>query len=465
MSDDLTLTETVLEGPPFLGSAIPLSRDALSLFTTSLRDADRVRMRVFGRTVLLLSHPQDIEEVLVRRRDEYGRSAEILKLQPIFGKGLLASDGDLWRKQRSLLQPNFGHAALKEYAAQMHKTIARLMHGWTDDAVLDVHPAMMQYTREVICAVLFGDPVAGEQQLLGEAVTTVFGDLRSEILYLPLWRRLPFKRSRSWSRAVTILDRSIRTAIAQRRDLPPSGNDLGPRPSGWSGRSDLLEVLMHASTADGYTMSDEQLRDEILTFFLAGHETAALGLTWALHLLAQHPAVQQKVTDEVTALLNDGHSLAESFAKLPWTTAVVKEALRLYPPVWSMGRRAVAETELAGTPVKNGTDIWICVYQLHRDPRWYPDPHTFEPQRWIDAPAPRSFTYLPFGIGPRVCIGQHFAMMESIIGLAAILSRFQVEAATKATPELSAWITLRPKSPIRLRLREHGLSVIPPFDR
>ncbi|WP_187143148.1 cytochrome P450 [Terriglobus albidus] len=437
----MPLTETTLKGLPFLGSAIPLSRDALSLFTTSLQDADRVRMRVFGRTVLLLSHPQDIEEVLVRRRDEYGRSAEILKLQPIFGKGLLASDGDLWRKQRSLLQPNFGHAALKEYAAQMHKTIARLMGTWNDDAVLDVHPAMMQYTREVICAVLFGDPVAGEQQQLGEAVTTVFGDLRSEILYLPLWRRLPFKRSRSWNQAVAVLDRSIRTAIGQRRNLPPSG-------------SDLLDLLMHASTADGYTMSDEQLRDEILTFFLAGHETAALGLTWALHLLAQHPAVQQKVTEEVTALLNDGGSLAESFTKLPWTTAVVKEALRLYPPVWSMGRRAVANTELESAPVENGTDIWICVYRLHRDPRWYPDPHTFEPERWIDAPPPRSFTYLPFGIGPRVCIGQHFAMMESIIGLAAILSRFRVEATAKAAPEFSAWITLRPKTPIRLRLRE-----------
>lgn len=451
---DLPPTETILKGLPFLGSAIPLSRDALSLFTTSLQNADRVRMRVFGRTVLLLSHPRDIEEVLVRRREEYGRSAEILKLQPIFGKGLLASDGELWRKQRSLLQPNFGHAALKEYAAQMHKTIARLMGTWNDDRVLDVHAAMMQYTREVICAVLFGDPVAGEQQQLAEAVTTVFGDLRSEILYLPLWRRLPFKRSRSWNRAVAILDRSIRTAIAQRRNLPPSGNDRGPRPARWSGRSDLLDVLMHASTTDGYSMSDEQLRDEILTFFLAGHETAALGLTWALHLLSQHPAVQQKVTDEVTALLKDGNSLAESFAKLPWTTAVVKEALRLYPPVWSMGRRAVAKTELAGTPVENGTDIWICVYQLHRDPRWYAAPHSFEPERWIDAPAPRSFTYLPFGIGPRVCIGQHFAMMESIIGLAAILSRFQVEATTKAPPELSAWITLRPKSPIRLRLRE-----------
>src|SRR5215469_4644735 len=199
-----------LHGVPFLGSIIPLSRDALGLFTRALREqGDRIRMRVLGRSVLLLCHPEDIEQVLVRDRESYGRSTELRTLRPIFGDGLLASEGGLWRRQRSLLQPSFNHDALAKYASIMLTVIRKQINRWQDGEVRNIHVEMMQYTRETICAVLFSEDFTAARKEVGVAVSTVFGDLRSEILYLPIWRRLPFKRSRDWNRAVAVLNSSI----------------------------------------------------------------------------------------------------------------------------------------------------------------------------------------------------------------------------------------------------------------
>jgi cytochrome P450 len=419
---------------------IPLSRDALALFTGALRaQGDRVWMRVLGRSVLLLCHPHDIEHVLVRDGVSFGRSVELRKLKPIFGDGLLASEGKLWRRQRGLLQPSFTHDALAKYASIMLTVIHEHLRGWQDGDVRDIHSEMMKYTRETICAVLFGEDFAAEQKEVGAAVSTVFGGLRSEILYLPIWRRLPTKRSREWNRAVAVLNKSIRAAITLRRSSPED-------------RADLLGALLASRNPEGESMSDQQIHDEILTFFLAGHETAALGLTWALYLLATHPEIQERVIEEVRSVTQGDQITPGAYSKLQWTTAVVKEAMRLYPPAWSMGREATADTTLGGHPVAKGTDIWICLYQLHRDARWFADPDAFRPERWLRNSSPKPFTYMPFGIGPRVCIGQHFAMMESVLGLAAILSQFRLTLKDLRMPSLSAWITLRPRTPISLQI-------------
>lgn len=429
-----------LDGLPFLGSMVSLSRDALGLFTHTLRTkGDRVRMRILGRSILLFCHPQDIEQVLVRDRDSYGRSVELRKLRPIFGNGLLSSEGESWRRKRGMLQPSFTHDALAKYASIMLRVLQTSLREWKDGETHDIHTAMMKYTRETICAVLFGEDFAAAQKEVGAAVSTAFGGLRSEILYLPLWRRLPLKRSRAWNRAVTVLNDSIRDAIRRRRT---SSED----------RDDLLGALLSSRNEEGETMSDQQIHDEILTFFLAGHETAALGLTWALYLLAQRPDVQQHVADEVQSVTQAGQIRPEAYSRLPWTTAVIKEAMRLYPPAWSMGREATSDTTLGGQPVTKGTDIWICLYQLHRDARWFADPDAFLPERWMRNSPPTPFTYIPFGIGQRVCIGQHFAMMESVLGLAAILSQFRFTLKNSHPPELSAWITLRPRTPIYLQI-------------
>jgi len=209
---------------------------------------------VLGRRVVLLAHPDDIEEVLVRNREAYGRSHELRALRPIFGEGLLSSEGQLWRRQRSLIQPSFQHDALRKYSYLMLSKIERVLDHWRSGEVRNIHPEMMLYTRKVICACLFGDMLPDEQAL-GDAVDTVFGELRSEVLYLNLWRKLPLRRSREWNKAVLLLNHAISNKIRERRDSATSHDDL-------------LGALLTAHDVQG-EMQNQQVHDEILTFFLA----------------------------------------------------------------------------------------------------------------------------------------------------------------------------------------------------
>jgi cytochrome P450 len=242
--------------------------------------------------------------------------------------------------------------------------ISEQLSEWRVGDVRDIHPDMLRYTRETICGVLFGNGFAAHNPEIGNAVSVVFGDLRAEILYLPIWRRLPLVRSIRWNRAVKRLNCSIRRTIETRRSSGEAGQDL-------------LGTLVAARHANGYTMSDKQLHDEILTFFLAGHETAALSLTWATYLLSTHPEIRERAAEEVFAVTKGGELRAEHYPQLRFVTAVVKETLRLYPPVWSLGREATKEWALGSLPVPKGTDLWLCLHRLHRDPRWYPEPERF----------------------------------------------------------------------------------------
>ena len=433
-----------VRGLPFLGIFLALRRDPLALFSRLLQQrGDRVHFRVLGRKILLLCHPKDLEQILVRDRERYGRSAEVLALRSLFGQGLLASDGELRKQQRTMIQPSFQHNAMKLYTSIMLQGISSQIAQWQVGELLDIHVRMMQYTREVICAVLFGSALTVSRREIGDAVSVVFGDLRAEILYLSLWRRLPFSRNRRWDRAANLLHRSIQQAIEARRASGDTGEDL-------------LGDLLRARDADGKAMSDQQLLDEILTFFLAGHETAALSLTWSAYLLARNQQAQDKAHKEVVNVTAGEDLRPEHYPRLRYVTAVVKEALRLYPPVWSLGRTALHPGVLGSHPVREKTDLWLCLYQLHRDRRWYSDPDRFQPERWLTGDAQPPFTYLPFGVGPRICIGQHFAMAEAVLGLAAILRQFRLSSASNDPVTLSPWITLRPKQRIHLRLEEVG---------
>ncbi|WP_245632293.1 cytochrome P450 [Edaphobacter aggregans] len=323
----------------------------------------------------------------------------------------------------------------------MLKCISRLLSEWRVGDVRDIHADMMRYTRETICSVLFGGEFTPNNVEIGNAVSVVFGDLRAEILYPPIWRRLPLARSIRWNRAVKRLNRSIRETVRARRDSGEPGIDL-------------LGSLLRARDSDGHSMSDEQLHDEIMTFFLAGHETAALSLTWAAYLLATHPETQEQAAKEISVVTEGGEIRAEHYPQLRFVTAVAKEALRLYPPVWSLGRKTTKHGSLGSLPVSKGTDLWLCLHRLHRDPRWYPEPERFSPQRWLGNQLQRRFTYAPFGIGPRVCIGQHFAMAETVLGLASMLRQFRFLLVSSAPAEVNAWISLRPKERIELRVEQ-----------
>jgi cytochrome P450 len=332
---------------------------------------------------------------------------------------------------------------MTDYASIMLSCISRLLSEWRVGDIRNIHADMMRYTRETICSVLFGDEFTSNNVEIGNAVSVVFGDLRAEILYLPIWRRLPLGRSIRWNRAVKLLNRFIRDTISARRDSGENGIDL-------------LGSLLRARDSDGEPMSDDQLHDEIVTFFEAGHETAALSLTWAAYLLATHPEIQEQAAKEIFVVTGGGEIRAEHYPQLRFVTAVAKEALRLYPPVWSLGRKTTKDGALGSLPVPKGTDLWLCLHRLHRDPRWYCEPERFSPERWLGNQVQRRFSYAPFGIGPRVCIGQHFAMAETVLGLASMLRRFRFSVVSSVPAEINAWISLRPKERIELRLEQVG---------
>jgi len=419
---------------------LPLQRDALAFFTETFRICgDRARLRVLGQKVLLLSHPEDFETVLVDDRDSYGRASEVRNLRPIFGAGLLASDGALWRRQRRLLQPSFQRDAVHDYAATMLDCIEARRAGWRLGDTLEMHREMMHYTRDVVCRTLFGAEPSAESRAIADAVTVVFGDIRAEILYLPIWRRLPIPRARRWNRAVATLNRAIEQMIALRRQEPGK-------------RGDLLASLLDARDSDGSPMSGQQIHDEILTLFLAGHETTALSLSWALALLAEHPSMQRRAAAEVDALTAGRQLAPEDYGNLRFCNAIMQETLRLFPPVWSMGRRAERDTTLAGHAVERGSRVWLCIHRLHRDARWFPEPDRFEPERWLNGQPRPKFTFLPFGAGPRLCIGVHFAMMEAVLALASLVGKLHFSATPQSRMESAAWMTLRPRHGVHLRI-------------
>jgi cytochrome P450 len=430
----------VLRGLPFLGVALPIHRDAIGFFTRAFqRYGDRVELRVLGKRVLLLSDPADVEAVLVNDRDSYGRSTEVRNLRPIFGDGLLSSEGDLWRKQRRLIQPAFSHERILQYSAVMLASMERQISGWRVGEVREICRDMAAYTRDVICNTMFGQQPSADAETIARLVTIVFREVRAEILYLSVWQNLPLPRSIRWSRAVRALGKAITRMIDERR----RAGELG---------SDLLGLLLSAQGDDGSEMSSKQVQDEVLTMFLAGQETSALALSWAVYLLAVHPNVQEDAVREVARITGNRGLNPGDYPALRLVGMIIQEALRLYPPVWSLGRDTVRDTIVNGLLIRAGTRIWICTRQIQRDARWFSDPEEFNPHRWAEKVNRPKFSYFPFGGGPRMCIGHHFATTEAVLGLAAVLSRFRFSLAPEARIQTEAWMTLRPRHGIHVRI-------------
>lgn len=431
-------------GLPFVGVALSLHRGALDFFKAAQRDyGDIVRFQVLGKRVLLLSNPSDVETVLVDDAGSYGRSAEGRNLRPIFGNGLLTSEGDLWRSQRRRIQPSFSSQRLAGYTAIMLATIEERVRRWTASETIEIHAEMMGFTRDVVCRSLFSHQPTAQLDRIADAVTTIFGGLRAEVLYLPIWQRLPTRRSVRWRRAVNVLDQTIADIIDERRSMASQGH---------LDRQDMLGSLLSAQDEDGSTMSDMQIRDEVMTMFLAGHETSALMLTWTIHLLANHQNLQDQAADEALRVTANGPLTGAHYPQLKLIMGIVQEGLRLYPPVWSLGRETIRDTKIGPHKVAKGDRIWICINNIHRDARWFHDPEAFNPHRWSEAQRRPKLSYLPFGAGARMCIGQNFAFMEAALSLAALLCNFRFHPASSEPIQSDAWITLRPKSGIPIRL-------------
>ncbi len=417
-------------------------RDPLGFLTRCGRKyGDIVRLRLGASTYYFLNHPSLVEEALRTHSARVVKDKLTRLLSPIVGQGLLTSEGEFWRRQRKLAQPGFQREAIERYGAVMVEHAANLRASWIDDQVRDVHDDMMSLTLAIVARTLFDAEVTGEAGDVGEALDVMMRYYLNPLKWFRIRELLPTKQNRDFRRAVRRVDEVIYGIIGRRRT---AGLDKG----------DLLSRLLAARDDEGARMTDRQLRDECVTLFLAGHETTALTLTYALHLLAQHPEVEAQLQVELADVLGSRLPTAADLSRLEVTTQVVRESMRLYPPAWAIGREAIEPFELGGYPVARGTQLLISQWVLHRDPRFFDDPESFRPDRWsgdLLRRLPRG-AYIPFGDGPRVCIGNHFAMMEAVLILATLLQTHSVRLVAGPPLALIPAITLRPGAGTRMAI-------------
>ena len=392
--------------------------------------------------VYLLNHPDLVKEVLVTQQNKFIKSRALQRARILLGNGLLTSEGDLHRRQRRLAQPAFHRERLAAYADQMTECALKLRDRWTE-GTLDVSTEMMRLTLAVVGKTLFSADVESEASEIGDALTTVLKMFN--LLMMPFseyLEKLPLPSMRRFEKARARLDKTIYGMIRERRQ---SGRDTG----------DLLSMLLLAQDqeGDGQGMTDQQVRDEALTLFLAGHETTANALTWTWYLLSQNPDCERRLHAELDEVLQGRPPQATDLPALRYTEMVLAEAMRLYPPAWAIGRMSLESFELRGLRIEARSILIASPYVMHRDPRWFPDPERFDPERWQPEArdARPKFSYFPFGGGARICIGERFAWMEGVVALATLAQKWKLRLVPGHKVDTLPLITLRTR---------HGMKMI-----
>lgn len=436
--------------PPGPKSVIPfrylrtLQRDPIPFFARVAGEyGDAAQFFVGPQQIFLFNHPDLIRELLVTQQRSFHKSRVLQRSKIIFGEGLLTSEEELHKRQRRLVQPAFHRERIGRYAEVMIDRAAKLRQRWRDGEVLDVHHEMMGLTLSVVAKTLFDADVDEEADEIGVALTSLV-DLFPTLMnpLSSLLRRLPLPQTIRFRKSIERLDKTVYAIIDERRK---SGEDRG----------DLLSMLLMAvdEEGDGSGMDDQQLRDEAMTLFLAGHETTANALAWTWYLLAQNPAVLSALHRELDTVLGERLPAPDDYARLLYTEMVVAESMRLFPPAWAVSRLAEEEAMIGDWLVPRGAVVVAAQAVMHRDPRWWPEPDRFDPLRFMpEARLSRpKLAYFPFGAGPRVCIGEGFAWMEAVLIVATLAQRWRLELVSRdVRPQAS--ITLRPKGGIRMRL-------------
>jgi cytochrome P450 len=442
-------TAARLSSPPgsrLTGHLPAFASDPLAFLIGAARAHGPVVPLRFGRTrVYLLSDPSLIEEVLVAKRRSFIKSKAYRAQRPLLGNGLFLSEGDTWLRQRRLAQPAFHPERIVSYAPIVITDTQRMLDSWSEGDTRDVHAEMMRLTVGIIAKILFGADVADSLERVGAALDAAMqrhAGRRGLARLLPEW--IPLGAQRRYRQRIREVDEAIFEIIRRRR-----GSD--------DHAGDLLSMLLASRDEEGDNtgMSDEQLRDEMMTLLFAGHETTANALTWAWVLLARHPEIEARLAEEVRTLLGGRLATGGDVRRLRYTEAVVQETMRLYPPVWVMSREAVEDVIIGGYGIPAGAVVLMSQWVIHRDPARFDSPETFRPERWTDGSLgdlPR-FAYFPFGGGPRVCIGASFAMTEAVLALATITQRFRFLLGPETV--ITPWptITLRPRGEVPCLVR------------
>jgi cytochrome P450 len=438
-----TTPPTGPRGLPLVGPLFDFARDPAAFVARVQREhGDVASFRVLGTPTFLVSHPDHIQRVLVELHADETKDQITRGLIRILGQGLLTSEGQVCKRQRKLAAPSFSRADVSVYARAMVDRARALVDDVRAPAVRDVHDDMTAVTLDVVVRTLFARDVAHGD--IGETVGATLSSYRTAYIgpqrMLPEW--VPTRSRRVFRRGVKRIDEVLAGVIRDARAHGQRG-------------SDLLSRLLAATDEGGAGMSDQQLRDEIITLFLAGHETTAIALTSALYLMARHPDIAARAREELDRVLGTRPAGADDMPKLTLIDAILRETMRLYPPAWIVGREPVREIEIGGVKIPPGAQVLISQWVVHRDARWFPSPEEFRPDRWLDGSTAdlHRYAYFPFGGGPRVCIGNHFAMLEAVLILATLLQHLEVEAVPETHFKLAPAVTLRPTGPVMLRVR------------
>lgn len=427
------------------GHLLSLRRDSLGFLSKNMQYGDITHIKFLKYDAYQINHPDLIGQVLTKDNAIWHKSTVYKHtLKDYLGEGLLNSDGDFWRRQRKLMQPAFHVNRISAYADTMVQYAQRMIDSWQDGDIRDIAEDMMQVTLYIVGKTLFDTDFSTTSGEVAEALDYMLADIidaSQTVIRLPDWMPTPLKYRKK--RTIDLLNRVVMPMIHARRS---SKEDTG----------DLLSMLLLAQDDDGQGMSDEQIRNEALTLVLAGHETTANALTWTLYLLSQYPDVAEKLHVEVTRVLGNRQPTLADLKDLHYTEQVIKEGMRVYPPVWSVARQTQQATQLGRYPIGKYATAIIPIWAVHHDERWYPNARAFEPERWADdrANAVPRYAYLPFGGGPRVCIGNSFAMMEAQLILVSIIQKYHLShiKGHRVVPE--PLVTLRPKYGMKMRLEK-----------
>jgi cytochrome P450 len=417
-----------------------LRRDPLAVFARLAAQGDVVHARLGPQRIALVSHPDLVKEVLVTQGRSFMKGRALQQAKRILGNGLLTSEGDLHLRQRRLIQPLFREERIAGFGTDMVAEALRASARWRDGDELDIGAEMTRLTLAIVGQTLLDADVESDADEVGEAMTTateLFGRL-----LLPgagLLERLPLPASRRFRSSQARLDAIVQLMIDERQERP--------------GRhGDLLAMLL-AARDDGGAMDSRQLRDEVMTIFLAGHETTSQALSWTWYLLAGGPHVEARLHEEL-AQLGGRPPRVDDLPALCYTRAVVAESMRLYPPAWAIGRRALRDVMLGDSPVKRGTIVVMSPWVVQRDARWFPEPERFAPERWLaEDPSRPRYAYFPFGGGSRLCIGERFAWMEAVLVLATLARRWTFRLAPGFSVEAAPRFTLRLAHGLRMVAR------------
>lgn len=439
------------KGLPLFGVALSLRHDVLSVITRIAREyGDIAHVPLLLQDRILLSRPEWIEDVIVRQPQKFDKGPGLKDAsRRLLGQGLLTSEGELWRRQRRLAQPAFHKQRIAEYAQVMVEQALAHTRDWRAGEVRDMAEEMMALTLVIAVKTLFGIEFTEQAKRVGPAVTLLMRyqlqRLRSPVKIPMHW---PTPKNLRADRAYKYLDSLVYGIIEERRRRRDAGEPEG---------RDVLSLLMNAMDEDGTRMTPKQLRDEVMTLFIAGHETTAVTLAWLWHLLSQHPRVEERLIEELRSVLGGRAPTPDDLPRLPYLDAVIHEVLRLYPAAYILQRTSVEPFDLAGYHFPANTTVIMSQWIMHRDQRYFDAPDEFRPERWLNGLENRlpAYAYFPFGGGPRRCIGQIFALMEAALVAATLAQRFRFveRQGTKVVPEPLVTLRARGGVPMTVKIR------------